>query len=123
MPGQAIVHPFHPRGIRLGALLVCRTYIPSLLFTHSLSLTDLVFNESLTCALCPSGDTQMTKAWSAHRWGDGSEDPAIVHVNVGSPVSFPALLLKPPMSAAVCPTTSFLSFRASCDVALNSMRW
>lgn len=32
----------------------------------------------------------MTKAWSAHRWGDGSEDPAIVHVNVGSPVSFSA---------------------------------
>lgn len=101
------------------ALLLDKTYVPSFLCTHSLSLTDLELIEYLLRVLFPSRDTQMTKAGSAHCWGDGSMGP----VNVGSPESFPAMLPIPTISIAICQMTSFLSFKASCNVALNSMKW
>lgn len=122
VPGQAIIRPI-PEVFACGHCWHAGPTSP-----HSFSLTlcrslNQYLTQSLTCGLFPSGATQTTKAWSAHCWGDGSEDPAIVRVNVGSPVPFPALPLKPPISTAVCQTTSFLSLRAFCHVALKGMRW
>lgn len=53
--------------------------------------------------------------------GAGSKDPPIADVHVGSPLLFPGMLPKPPVSTAICQMTSFLGFEDSCNAACSSM--
>lgn len=118
VPGQAITRSMRKSsrgaGTGVGALR-------SLISIHS--LTDWVFIGAwhVLCAFL-----------ERHRWprlgqhtagGAGSTGPTTVNVDVGSPLFFPGMLLKPPASAAICQMTAFLSFKGSSNAALNSMRW
>lgn len=116
VPGQAITHSIPE--VFLGARTGTQD-LRSLFSFHS--LTNLALIECLACVLCLFGETQMTKAWAVPCWGAGSKDPPIEDVHVGSPLFFPGMLPKPPVSTAICQMTSFLGFKDSCNAACSSM--